>query len=1360
MSPRRPKPPAPSPFAEKLAETLARRAPAPADPPAAPSRALARRAAPAADPPARRAAARSDDLSSETHAKGRRAASHTDDPPAPPPHRAAHRAAAHTDDPPAPLPTARRAPHRGSAGPGEHDDLSQEPSSTPAPTARRAAHRAASRGAHPASGTDLSQEPDSPPLPPPPAGSPLGACAVLAALRDGKRLRVLGAEGGFLGLLLARAALDPAAAGPLLVVTEDDARARALAADAAFFMGLGGHTPSDLDGPVLVVPDNEASPYGDAAADPRVVAQRLGALHRLGDAGPSAPRLVLLSVTSLARKAIPTAAFRALCVRWSKGDLVDLQDAVRHLERAGYRRVDVVEDPGTYALRGGVLDVYPALTRFPVRIELFGDELERLRYFDPDSQRGLREVDAVDVHPVRETTATTDTPLRQAVLALADALEVPSSRTRLVLDNLDQGLDFFGVEALTPLFHGDLAPLWDYLPQGTRWLVDAPEHLLERARAARHHVDEEHARAREAKALVSAPEGFFVDPEALARRLAAVPVVSSGIDLYDPLAAGDRPVLRVPLDRQQALRAQIEAARATKGAELLRPVVDVIRALEGPWTVLLVAANQSHAERLAGLLRGYGLAVDASAGARGPLDLHGPAPQAHGRQPVRILAGSLAAGFVAPEDHVFVIAEAEIYGASVRQGARARRGVGVASLTQLEVGDYVVHLLHGIGRYLGLVQLTLRGIPGDFVQIEYAGADKLYLPVYRLDEIERFVGGEGHAPRLDKMGGATFLVKVGKVKDEVRQLAEELLRIYAEREARDRRPYPEPGEMYMSFEATFPFEETPDQAAAIAAVHKDLDKGRPMDRLVCGDVGFGKTEVALRAAFRVALSGRQVAVLAPTTVLVQQHYQTFAERMEHFPVRVGRLSRFMPPKEVKEVVAGLAAGAIDVVVGTHRLLSRDVRFKDLGLVVIDEEQRFGVAQKERFKKLRAQVDVLTLTATPIPRTLHMSLLGMREVSLITTPPVDRLAVRTHICRAGDAVIDEGIRRELARGGQVFYVVPRIQGIEEHALRIRELVPEARVLVAHGQMPGELLEETMIAFVEHRADVLVSTTIIESGLDIPRANTIFIAHADQFGLAQLYQLRGRVGRSRLRAYCYLMVNALERLSADARKRLEAIQRHADLGSGFSVATHDLEIRGAGELLGGSQSGQILALGFESYARVLAEAVAELRGQPITRESDPELVFDLPAFLPETYVGDVGQRIDFYRRLSAAKDRDQVADLMAELADRFGAPPLEAEHYGLLMTLKTYGVRLRATALELQGSRFAVRLGERTPLRPDTAAALQRRTHGNLRLAPPGRVVAHVREPTGPDRRAQLHDCLQRLVELTELAEADRPAHRPR
>ncbi|MBC8072222.1 MAG: DEAD/DEAH box helicase, partial [Deltaproteobacteria bacterium] len=606
-----------------------------------------------------------------------------------------------------------------------------------------------------------------------------------------------------------------------------------------------------------------------------------------------------------------------------------------------------------------------------------------------------------------------------------------------------------------------------------------------------------------------------------------------------------------------------------------------------------------------------------------------------------------------------------------------------------------------------------------------------------------YVSAEAKPPKLDKMGGSSFASKTAKVKAEVRQIAEELLQIYAQREAQDGHAHPDGGEPYRELEATFPFEETPDQEEAIAAVQRDLGRDQPMDRLICGDVGFGKTEVALRAAFRVAIGGKQVAVLAPTTVLVQQHFHTFRERCEPFGLKVGVLNRFTDVKHRNEAVAGAKSGALDIVVGTHRLLSSDVRFRDLGLVVIDEEQRFGVAQKERFKKLKTEVDVLTMSATPIPRTLHMSLLGIREISLVMTPPGDRLAVRTFVTRPSDQVLRDGITKELARGGQIFYVVPRILGIEEHATRLRKLVPEARIKVAHGQMPGDMLEKTMVALVDHEMDVLISTTIIESGLDIPRANTMFVAEADHFGLGQLYQLRGRIGRSRHRAFCYLMVDSLEKLQPDARRRLEALARYSELGSGFAVASHDLEIRGAGDLLGARQSGQIQAVGFEAYSRILGEAVAELRGQPILRESDPELAFDVPAYLPDVYVEDTGARLDLYRRLSVANDRDTVAAIMDEVRDRFGEPPDEARCLEHVMAAKTYGRRLHAQALELRGERFSVRLGPDTKLDPVWAAKLGASTKGRIKLTGTDRIS--VRIDAGGDEN-RLRRCVEALAEL--------------
>ena len=1205
---------------------------------------------------------------------------------------------------------------------------------------------------------------------------------LLQALRTGRRTRVVGAEGGYRGLLLARAMVDPDTNAPLCYLAADDASARQVAADVGFFAGVSS---SELEAGtrILLVPEIDVSPYGDVSPDPRGVGARLAALERLR-AGEA--EMIVLSLRSALRKTIPTAAFASLCVEWRTEGELGREEAAAFLIAAGYERVDTVGDPGSFAIRGGIMDVWVPLERFPARLEWWGDEIERMRVFDPDSQRSLREIRSLRVHPVRETIPTGDRDLRRAVLELGDRIEIPTSKTRQVIDNLAAGVDFFGIDAITPVFHESLVPIWEHFPAGTRFFLDEPDAMIGLGERMLDEIELDHRRALEAKHLVSSPDEFFITREQLRAQVRATPVVGQRLELYQPElgpeAKDDRRLVRVDLGRNLELRAKLEAARGQKGGELLRPVVDHIRSLssrrfaaEGgihddavlgdeldpndgePWDVILVAPNLTHAERLTAMLRGYGLSLakPEAAAERGPLlDLGG---RELTEPRVRVLPGSLSEGFASEGDRLLIVSESEIFGSVTRRKQRRRkRGSGLASLSALGIGDYVVHLVHGVGRYQGLTKLAAAGggVLGDFVIVEYAGKDKLYLPVHRIGEIERFVSADAKPPKLDKMGGQSFEKKAGRIRADVRQMAEELLQIYAQREAMSGHAYPAPDEMFQEFEQTFPFEETPDQADAIDAVQHDLGKPQPMDRLVCGDVGFGKTEVALRAAFRVAASGKQVAILAPTTVLVQQHYLTFRERMEPFPIRVGVLNRFATEADRKQTVKAIAKGEIDVVVGTHRLLGRDVRFKDLGLVVIDEEQRFGVKQKERFKQLKTSVDVLTMTATPIPRTLHMSLLGLREISMITTAPVDRLAVRTYLTRHSDVVLDEGIRRELARGGQIFYVVPRIMGIEEHAVRIRELVPEARVLVAHGQMPDEMLEQTMLDFVEHRADVLVSTTIIESGLDIPRANTMFIASADQFGLAQLYQLRGRIGRSKLRAYCYLMVHSLERLSDDARRRLEAIERHSELGAGFNVASQDLEIRGAGDLLGARQSGSIQAIGFEAYARILGEAVAELRGDPILRETDPELVFDVPAFLPDSYVEDVGARLDFYRRLSTARDADEVRDVMEELHDRYGELPIEARHFGLMMACKSYGRRLRALALELAGMRFSIRLGPDTPLTAQVAVGLGDATEGRVRLASGGeRLVATIPNRTGRDCSRQLEVCESVLAELVTFARLD-------
>jgi transcription-repair coupling factor (superfamily II helicase) len=641
--------------------------------------------------------------------------------------------------------------------------------------------------------------------------------------------------------------------------------------------------------------------------------------------------------------------------------------------------------------------------------------------------------------------------------------------------------------------------------------------------------------------------------------------------------------------------------------------------------VFITARAQTQAERIVTLLRHQGVECKLRLAAFDPSWLE------QSSREIEVVVGPLARGVVLPADGLVLVTEEEIFGARAHRRKERSKSSDpsrpfLEDLRSLSPGDYVVHAEHGIGRYQGLVHKAISGgHTVDLITIEYGGGDKLYLPVWRLNQLGKYLGGEHAAPKLDKLGGSTFSRTKARVAREVRKMADELLRLYAERQAMPGHPLEPADDEYRAFEASFPFDETADQARAIEDVNRDIESARPMDRLVCGDVGFGKTEVALRAAFRAAMAGRQVALLCPTTVLTQQHFRTFESRIADYPLTVKALSRFQTKKEQEETLIGLKDGKVDVVVGTHRLLSKDVHFKNLGLLVVDEEQRFGVSHKERIKQLRAQVDVLTLTATPIPRTLQMAVTGLRDLSLITTAPVDRRAVRTVVTRWDDQVVREAVTRELARGGQCFYVYNRVDKLYEKAQRLQELVPNARIAVAHGQMSEVALEEAMLAFVDGSYDVLVSTAIIESGLDIPRANTMIIDRADLFGLAQLYQLRGRVGRSKERAYCYLVVPPANVLTDDARSRIEALERHTELGSGFQIASLDLELRGAGDLLGAEQSGNVASVGFEMFCRMLDEAVHEMRGDELVHDVDTELSFDVEALLPEDYVTDVGVRL---------------------------------------------------------------------------------------------------------------------------------------
>ncbi|MFH2009955.1 MAG: transcription-repair coupling factor [bacterium] len=1178
---------------------------------------------------------------------------------------------------------------------------------------------------------------------------------------------MIGAHGGVASLVAARALSEPAvSAQPLVIVCPDEARAQQMIDE----LEVLGRPARPLDADPLhprlaqLIPEVDVSPYSDLVPDRRTLMQRQAMLLRL--LHELTGRAVVLSVRSLLRLAVPPDVYDGLCELVVMGEELDRERLAQTLVHAGYQRLPVVEDEGAFSMRGSVVDFWPPVYRFPIRLELDGDEIVSMRLFDPETQRTLRAVEHAYIHPVRETVVTAGAQPRERLLAAADASHHPSSRVRFLLGQIEEGADFFGSEALVSIFHRRLAPIWEYLPDTALWLLEEPEALVGEARAVFEHYEACYLERLENHQLAVPPGELFATPERLAEQLSR----SRRLNLIR--AAGeDTAGVVVQSDGHAPLAHAVRRLQADRGQEVLSPLVTEIEAcLARGQPTYVVSPDERSAERLRALLQQHGVAVGLRLPGQGyPLPAWGSAGVP---ARVEIRLGHLTRGFTLPAPGPAIFAEEELFGRKVRRSRRPGRGMPrLGDLSELAEGDYVVHVMHGVGRYEGLRREEVRGVAGDFMLISYHEDSRLYLPVHRFKEVHKYRATQGRPPKRDRMGGATWQRSRARVSDNVRRLAEELLKLYAQRAALPGHAFPEPDDLFQAFEATFPFAETPDQHTAIENVLGDMAAPRPMDRLVCGDVGYGKTEVALRAAVLAVLGGRQVALLAPTTVLVEQHFGTFSERLKNFPVRVAALSRFRSRAAQQRILKTVAAGELDIVIGTHRLLSKDVRFRELGLIIVDEEQRFGVSHKERLKQLRTQVDVLTLTATPIPRTLHMSLLGLRDLSLIATPPTDRRAVRTYVTATSPQVVRDGVRRELARGGQVFFVVPYIAGSKPPGKRpagkgrrtaqpappdpgrgslawwaeeIRRLVPEARVAEAHGRLDDRSLERVMAEYVSGHHDVLVCTSLIESGLDIPRANTMFVQDADRFGLAQLYQLRGRIGRGKHRAFCLLMVPSLSGLTPDARQRLEALQRFSDLGAGFQLATADLEIRGTGDLLGAKQSGNITAVGFEEYMRIMEEAVAELRGEPLEREHDPELASDVASFIPDDYVIEAGQRLHFYRRLADVANESDAQAVVSEMTDRYGRPPEEVIKLANLMVIKALARRLVARAVELVGRTLTLVLDESTTLSPDWIRDLVTTRGSPYSFTPDFKLVRRLESPADLDRLSEakksLHDLL--------------------
>ena len=1063
--------------------------------------------------------------------------------------------------------------------------------------------------------------------------------------------RIHGLKGSSPAYLLSR--IFGRSRGPLVILTADEEKAIRFQQELLFFLGP--------DQQVFLYPGWEVKPFERISPQAEAVGQRWKVRSLLlSDPGRL---MVVAPLRAVLQRVPPRAVHAEESLSLSPDQEFGREDLIRRLQGMGYTRSSLVTEVGEFAVRGYLLDLFPASTPGPVRIEFTGDTVDSVRLFDPESQRSSEALEEARILPVKEVLLFPERfqdAAKKLSIRIAAEPAPKKDPAHQPLEKIQQGIPFPGVEFYLPDFYPSLETFFDFLsPQATLYLEDPAELDGELARLWEE-AEEAWQNALSHDELWPSPGELFLKPEEFQEWSRFYPRVS--FQTLEVGEEGDR--LRLETESNERLRAELLSSKSEDG--ILRLLAQRIRSGRDKGTATILACfNLRSAQRLAEMLEKHDLAVQIL-----EKSFFNWTPADSQNWDVTLLLGNLSRGFVFPRAGLALIAESELFG---EKRLRKRPGVSVkdhalAAFSDLQVDDYVVHTEHGIGVYRGLWKLKLGNEEHDFLLLEYQDGDKLYLPVYRLNLLQKYVGGGDGGPRLDKLGGTSWENAKRKVKKSLRELAEELIQLYATRSVVKGHAFSTSDQFLKEFEASFEYEETPDQMQAIEDVQKDLTQDKPMDRLVCGDVGFGKTEVALRAAFRVMMEGKQVAVLVPTTVLAQQHYQTFSRRFSSYPFRVEMLSRFRSRLEQRQILEDLAKGKVDLIVGTHRLLQKDLVFKDLGLLVVDEEHRFGVSHKEKIKHLRSNVDVLTMTATPIPRTLQMSLGGIRDLSVIETPPAERQAIRTYVTEFDEEVIRDAIRRELRRGGQVFFVHNRVQSIQAMETFLRRLVPEARIGVAHGQMVEKDLERVMLAFVKKDVEVLLTTTIIESGLDFPSANTIIINRADKLGLAQMYQLRGRVGRSKEKAYAYLLVPAFSQMGTDARKRLEALQEVSELGSGLKLAMHDLEIRGAGTLLGDAQSGHIAAVGFDMYLQILEQAVRELKGEEVKEEIDPEIDLPIPAFFPQDYIEDINQRLVFYRRLASARSEVEVHEIGEELRDRFGSLPPAAGNLFQVMNLK--------------------------------------------------------------------------------------------
>ncbi len=1020
---------------------------------------------------------------------------------------------------------------------------------------------------------------------------------------------------------------------------------------------------------VSVYPAPSLSPYQDVAPSLGVVREEIRALGMLID---GAADLLVVPTRALFQRLPRAEDFRQRIIRLAEGDELDMRVLLERLVENGFVRTDLVGEAGEFAFRGGILDLFPPNTAHAVRVELFGDTVDSLRWLDVETQRSEDASGPVTVYPITQFPITRETRQKLARRLSLDFMDpLFKHDVHEKIEKLQESSTFAGIEHFVPVAV-DSVTFADYIRDWDLILIE-PDQITTTIAKYETLLRNEYDAAAEKGRAVYAPEKLVAPGPDVLGFIGTAPLALSDVHIGMPIGVREREELRIntsPTDRYNNRLSDFPA--------------DVLR---NETEQLFFCATKGGREKIERLLKEFDVPF---------------AENRLGAGELTITPGNLGRGFIFHDLDLTAYSEWDLFEppTSTRVGGRKRTSDAfVSDLRDLKAGDYIVHVDHGVGRFLGLQRIPFGETEREVMQIEYGGGGKLLMPMENLNLIQRFTAGEEAQPKLDKLGGTAWARTKASVKKAMRDMADELLKLYATRQMVHGHAFGKDSPWQFDFEDAFEFDETEDQQSAIEDVKSDMESRKPMDRLLCGDVGYGKTEVAMRAAFKSVMDGKQVAVLAPTTVLTFQHYRTFLRRFASFPVTIELLTRYYSAKELKEILKKVETGEIDIVVGTHRLLSKDVAWKDLGLVVIDEEQRFGVAQKERLKSIKKSVDVLAMSATPIPRTLHMSLVGIRDISVIETPPKDRLAIQTAVVPYDGDFIREAIEFEVGRGGQVFFVHNRVESIYNMKEYLENLVPGLRVIVGHGQMDERELEKAMLAFINREFDVLLATTIIENGIDIPACNTILINHAQRFGLSQLYQLRGRVGRSDRLAFCYLLVPSDRILSSDARKRLAAIQEFSDLGAGFRIAARDLEIRGAGNILGGEQSGQIAAVGFEMYTKLLEETIREMKGERIEEEVETSMNLGVDIYIPRDYITEENLRMTFYKKIASASTEERLNDIRNEMRDRFGALPENVENLFHFVRVKWFAKRLGVLSIVREGARGVLKLTPQAKIDPN-------------------------------------------------------------